>query len=166
MGATVGARGKRATGIPSPPVEWFVNLGLGDIIDRMEQAVGRVLTDWLLYLVYGAACVGVLTFAAEHVTTLIESPSIGRRALGWLSSSIVAAILFFGFSQITFRRARALVDSAREVQTVANEAQTAAMEAIETALAEQAKCRELHAVCLEWGDKVEAARKVVERHQP
>ena len=143
-----------------------MNLGLGDIIDRMEQAVGRGPTDWLLCLVYGALCVGVLTFAAEHVATLIESPSIGRRALGWLSSSIVAAILFFGLSQVTFRRVRALVNSATEVQTVANEAQAAAMEAIETALAEQAKCRELHAICLECGDKIEAARKVVEQHQP
>ena len=169
-----------------------MNLGLGDIIGRMEQAVGRNLTDCLLFLAYGAACVGILAFAAEEVTTLIESPSIGQRALGWLFSSIVLAILSFGVSKITTRRVRALLSECQEVQAAtleikraatleieraatqetekAEKAATAvlrtAAEAQAAALAEQAKCRELHAICLEWEEKIEAARKVVEPHQP
>ena len=164
-----------------------MNLGLGDIIGRMEQAVGRNLTDCLLFLAYGAACVGILAFAAEEVTTLIESPSIGQRALGWLFSSIVLAILSFGVSKITTRRVRALLSECQEVQAATLEIKRAATQETEktekaataatavlrtaaeaqvAALAEQAKCRELHAICLEWEEKIEAAGEVVEQHQP
>ena len=164
-----------------------MNLGFGDIIARMEQAVGRVLTDCLLYLAYGALFVGIVTYAAEHVTTLIESPSLGRRALGWLLSSIVGGVLLFGAAKIATRRTLREFEEAQEVwrgyAAVAKAATSTALAeqakcqelyatclevasaATSAALAEQAKCQELHATCLEWGDKIEAAISM-EQNQP
>ncbi len=136
-----------------------MNLEFGDIIARMEQAVGRVLTECLLWLVYCALVAGVLTFIADLVTTLIESPSVGRRALGWLLSSILGGVLFFGATKIATRRLLRRIEEAQKA-TLGYAAQAQA--ATSAAVAEQAKCREFHATCLEWEDKIEEYRDQIE----